>query len=398
MLVTYQRGLLGWSTLAILAFACDGKPDKLTGRDEEAGAGGEAPAAETAGGEGGSGGVVIAPAGGQVATSGGIAAGGRVVGTGGVATPTAGAGNSVAGTFGIPTAGAGGAGGGQNLPAPTPVVTAPQQPASLQVALGFIYFTDLAGRVRRVDPAGGQPQDIGIVPQPQGSTTPPAFVVHGASAYAAGSPAAGTFAVYELPAAGGTPVVRFGTPALASALLADDTAVYYAAQAAITRVTLSDGQPTPLAQGVPPSPALALSATHLYFALGTGEVNAVPIAGGTIVPLATQQTQPHHLLLDATNAYWLTTAGAQGVVMAAPLDGAAAAPLATSQGQALALAIGETHAYFANTGGTIQKVPLDGSTAPTPIATGQGTTKSISVDEAKVYWLSSTGLINSLPL
>jgi hypothetical protein len=105
-----------------------------------------------------------------------------------------------------------------------------------------------------------------------------------------------------------------------SGLSSDGTYLYWArdlnpqngnfVQGSLTRVPLLGGaSPSVLASnlvGVNVS-STAVDATYLYFtAWDAGTVNRIPVAGGTVTPIATGMAHPNSLLLNGTTLYWAT--------------------------------------------------------------------------------------------
>ncbi len=75
-------------------------------------------------------------------------------------------------------------------------MTATQQPSFLLLDAGFGYFSDAAGRVRRVAlPDGKTIEELGSVTLPEGARSAPPLAVHAATAYVATSPSTDTFAI-----------------------------------------------------------------------------------------------------------------------------------------------------------------------------------------------------------
>jgi len=392
---------IGWCSLSVLTTSCDG-PDRHLVQPEDEEIAGAAGQESVKASEGGASGEPADPAGSE-AGAGAIA--GKVTSTGGT-TSSAGTGTAAGGSTGVggSMSNAGRSAGGTTGTAGTTsatdeelIVTATQQPGNARAASGYLYFSDLAGRVRRVAADSKTIEEVGTATQPPNPTSPPAFAVVGDNIYVASSPSAGAFGIGVVPVAGGTVAPFVPTNAAPTTILADDTSLYYLAQSGgIQRVTIATKQQAPLGIDVSGSSSFAVDAESVYVATSNGTVSKTALNGGAVTPLATGQIGAHALLLDSVNAYWLT-AGNDGSVMKVPLDGSAEAePLSASRtSRPLTLAITATTAYFASNDGSIQGVPLDGSEAPTPIATGQGTPNSIAVDDSRVYWFTAGKLMSA---
>jgi len=407
----YTRRLLsGITVVSLLALhavtGCGSKDKKLKEQSaaEGGGAGGESPASGDVAAEGGE---STAPAaeGGAGGLDGAGAVGGMVIFSSGGAPPAV-AGRGSVGFAGTSASAAGSAAGGAvagggttSTAMPDLVVSATQQPGKLQTSGAFTYFSDVAGRVRRL-PAGGKTiEEVGMVALPQNATEPPAFAVHGDSVFVATSPAANMYGIATLPVTGGTATPWVTTPVLPTAIVADDENVYYASQTStLMRVAIATKMQTSLADASLVT-ALALDATNVYF-LGSNGLRKVPIAGGTNTPLATDVRQATTLLLDAENAYFGVAQVPQGgSLMKVPLSGAGQpVSIATLTGRPRAIAGNATDAYLALPDGTIVKVPLDGSAAPVTLMTNQISPTSISLDASRVYWTVQSGEVRSVLL
>jgi hypothetical protein len=141
--------------------------------------------------------------------------------------------------------------------------------------------------------------------------------------------------------------------------------------------------------------SIAVNAATVFWSdTAAGTVNAMPIAGGVPVVLASQ-VGPGPLAIDATSVYWLDDGA--GIVAKVPLAGGTVTTLASAQGGPQALVVDTTSVYWTS-GGNIEKVPIDGGTPTTLVPSVSSS--AIAVDSANLYWTSydSRWVLTKLPL
>lgn len=193
------------------------------------------------------------------------------------------------------------------------------------------------------------------------------------------------------------------TPTL---ITADDTSLYftsfvYANAGAVLKLAKSGGPTTVLASGQTLPRAIAIDASDVYWAnTGTEAPNAadgaimkVPLGGGTPTVVASGQASPALIALDASNVYWTTYYG--GTVMRAPKAGGPSETLVSGQQRPTGIAVDDTHLYFATTpsflDGQVFSMPLAGG-PPTSLAQGEHDPVYIALDGQRIYWLTSLEL------
>jgi hypothetical protein len=115
--------------------------------------------------------------------------------------------------------------------------------------------------------------------------------------------------------------------------------------------------------------------------------------GGTLVVLASGQTLPLCLAVNATGAYW--AANGDGTVMKVSLDGAVLTTLASGESAPTGIAVDDTSVYWSVPNG-IRKVAIEGGT---PVTLGTSfINDNIAVGPAGVYGTSGGDSLVSVPL
>jgi hypothetical protein len=146
-------------------------------------------------------------------------------------------------------------------------------------------------------------------------------------------------------------------------------------------------QPVTLASSITKPYGIAIDSAYVYFTdNGAGSVYKVPLAGGTLVQLATGQGGATGVAVDTAGDVFWTLNVAGGAIMKLA-SGATTPTTLASQPNAYWLATDSTNVFWTigNSNTSIMKIGVGGGTA-TAIVSGQSWPWGIVLDATNAYW------------
>ncbi|WP_437672065.1 DUF5050 domain-containing protein [Sorangium sp. So ce131] len=206
-------------------------------------------------------------------------------------------------------------------------------------------------------------------------------------------------AIMALDKCGGAPVVLAPHEYQPNGVAASATHVFwtcygFSGGGSVRKIAKTGGAPTVLVPDMQYLGTLAVDPERVYFVsfynFMTDNVMSVPVGGGPVTTLATEQNPAGIALYDHV-LYWTNFAGGQ--VMKIPAAGGAATqviPPADVAPGMTGIAVRAGYLYFANMGtgagdGKVMRMRIDG-TGLAVLADGQHTPFRIAVDDKHVYW------------
>jgi hypothetical protein len=193
------------------------------------------------------------------------------------------------------------------------------------------------------------------------------------------------------------PVKTLATGLIGPRIAIDDVNVYWTDGYAgnVQKVPLAGGTVTTLASGIV-SASMALSPSGIYFSTFTGVANQdtvqrVPLAGGTPQVIASGLTEVGGIAVDGTSVYWSQVFDYRtGFVQKAPLEGGPVTGLASPVDgvyQPGSLSVRGGFVYWSDSNsGAIRRAPTSGATPPSAFITTNNKSYALTTDASNVYW------------
>ncbi|XXX76402.1 hypothetical protein WMF30_53015 [Sorangium sp. So ce134] len=277
--------------------------------------------------------------------------------------------------------------------APVTLAAGQHQPTAIALADDHVYWTTAGpngdGEVKRIARDGGALEVLASQQAlPSGLTLHDANDGTGTWAYWTND---GTEAVMRAPAAPGGPApavltVFRGTRSGVAVL--DDDVYWSTSTGLVLELPVAGGRVVQIASEQP-EPVGLVAAGETLFWINRGEGAVMKRDGSTSVALARGEGRPGTLAADGTHVYW-TRSGARGaVVRIAREGGGEVEEIAAGLPFPYAIAVDATRVYWTNLGdGTVMTAPRAGG-QPKVVAAGQPNPVAISVDGRNVVWANA---------
>jgi hypothetical protein len=138
---------------------------------------------------------------------------------------------------------------------------------------------------------------------------------------------------------------------------------------------------------------IATDGRNVYWTESGGTIMTCSVASCSPTLMASGQTSPVGIAVDAINVYWVNDS-TSGTIMTMPKAGGMVTTLASGQNAPVQLAVDASGVYWTNSGdGSVMRYSFQpGATNPTTLAAAQGiTADAIAVDATSVYWSRTDG-------
>lgn len=199
----------------------------------------------------------------------------------------------------------------------------------------------------------------------------------------------------------GGPTINYYDAGLPVSRCAVDGALFLLAysggQAGIAGYPKAGGSVVPVVTNQTGLPYGVVSKNGVFFTNSVtnvvGECVTVP-CNDTPGIVASAQANPYGIAADEARVYW-TNRGDGTVRSAGRGPTSSVVTVAGGQSAPGGIAVDETDLYWANQGGSIMKMSKTG-TSPQAIATGQDAPESLVLDAASVYWVNAGGSVMKL--
>jgi hypothetical protein len=277
--------------------------------------------------------------------------------------------------------------------APTTVVasTTTVQTCDLAVDSAHVYWTSTTN-IYAAPKAGGAPASLLNTAQPCH------IVVDSTNVYYVYTNPFTGLGIAKTPLLGPTGVTSLAaTQAGAYGIALDQTSVYWAHSGGVSKILKAGGTIVVLASNQTNAHRVAVdtpngNATKVFWTNQTvsGAVNSAPAtAPGAVFPYASAEPSPNSVAPDANNVYWLDAAS----LNRSPLAVAMPQMLQTGLVGATELHIDATNAYWLELpAGAIKRAPLNKASV-TPLTLVASGATNMTIDNSYVYWTTASSVM-----
>ncbi len=283
-----------------------------------------------------------------------------------------------------------------------------QAPNSVAVNGTTIFFTSARGvRAASLDCSGAVQSlyDVGAL---FGATESPSGIVLGSGSVVWADGNVG--GIGSVPIDGGQPslLATLGGPGPYEVALAGEQLYWAHLAGGVQSMAVGGGAvttyPASVALGGSEDDGIAVDELYVYWNdLLQKTVNKMPLGGGPVTVLASNQGYLVGIATDGHFVYWASTTGLYtdsetGSISRVSRDGGVVELLASQATETLNLGLDGSYVYWTASGhtagsGSLSKVPIDGSQPPNVLIAGLDFPFGIAVDSQHVYWTEASRVV-----
>jgi hypothetical protein len=271
-------------------------------------------------------------------------------------------------------------------------------PYGIVVSASDLFWADLGGRVLRMSLS-----DCEVTTIASGQSGTIGVTLAGDDVYFSNNNGGGSAgSIVTVPQTGGTPTTLASGLDSPGLVTNDGESIYWTPGSSdftgvVYKMALTGGAVTSLASEAYSHDIVTTGGLVYWTDQFAAAVAYVPVGGGSVVTVASDQPIPYFMATDGTNVYWTNSTGGDGgavMKVAVGTDGGAPVELAAAPDGPTGVTSDGANVYFGS-GSTAQvlEVGVNGGTVTT-LVEGPTSVARIAVDSKNVYWTDYThGLV-----